>query len=135
VPRCIRVDAGTENVLIANIQKGFRLEHTDDMATTSVIIGRSCHNQVRCKTYYYVADHCISVAMPGSVIVAFADLVMKLLDRIDCLSVSILCGYMYNFTSKCTPKPSLVNIFILWVADINVFAMVFSFEQFEQQYY
>ena len=47
VPRCVRMDCGTENTLIEDIQKAFRWEHTDDMAgENSVIKGSSHANQV-----------------------------------------------------------------------------------------
>ncbi|XP_045190917.1 uncharacterized protein LOC123547721 [Mercenaria mercenaria] len=46
VPRCIRTDAGTENVLVQDMQMAFRWEHSDDMsAERSVIIGSSHSNQ------------------------------------------------------------------------------------------
>ncbi|XP_069109308.1 uncharacterized protein [Argopecten irradians] len=46
VPRCVRMDAGTENVVIEDIQKSFRWEDADDMsAEKSVIIGSSYSNQ------------------------------------------------------------------------------------------
>ncbi|XP_053407737.1 uncharacterized protein LOC123556376 isoform X2 [Mercenaria mercenaria] len=46
VPRCVRMDGGTENILVEDIQKAFRWEHTDDMAAEkSVIIGSSHSNQ------------------------------------------------------------------------------------------
>ena len=47
VPRCLRVDGGTENVMIEDIQKSFRDDGVDEMAgQRSVIIGSSNHNQV-----------------------------------------------------------------------------------------
>lgn len=46
VPRCIRMDRGTENTLIEDIQASFRACHTDDMAKSSVLYGSSNHNQV-----------------------------------------------------------------------------------------
>ena len=49
VPRCIRMDAGTENVVVADLQRAFRWYHDDDMSgEKSVIIGSSHTNQV-CK--------------------------------------------------------------------------------------
>ncbi|XP_071083889.1 uncharacterized protein [Haliotis cracherodii] len=46
VPRCIRMDAGTENGVIEDMQKSFRWHHTDEMAgESSVIIGSSNSNQ------------------------------------------------------------------------------------------
>ena len=46
VPRCLRMDAGTENVELENIQKAFRWDHLDDMAADkSVITGSSHSNQ------------------------------------------------------------------------------------------
>ncbi|XP_074656822.1 uncharacterized protein LOC141910031 isoform X2 [Tubulanus polymorphus] len=42
VPRCIRMDAGTENGRIAAIQKAFRAEYDDE---TCVLVGRSTSNQ------------------------------------------------------------------------------------------
>lgn len=46
-PRCVRIDAGTENVYIEDIQKSFRWYHNDDMCgEKSVIKGRSMCNQV-----------------------------------------------------------------------------------------
>nr|XP_022338659.1 uncharacterized protein LOC111134127 [Crassostrea virginica] len=45
-PRCVRIDAGTENVYIEDIQKSFRWYHNDDMCgEKSVIKGRSMCNQ------------------------------------------------------------------------------------------
>uniref|UniRef100_K1Q1M5 Integrase core domain-containing protein n=1 Tax=Magallana gigas TaxID=29159 RepID=K1Q1M5_MAGGI len=45
-PRCVRLDAGTENIYIEDIQKSFRWYHDDDMCgKKSVIIGRSMSNQ------------------------------------------------------------------------------------------
>nr|XP_022321063.1 uncharacterized protein LOC111123185 [Crassostrea virginica] len=47
-PRCVRIDAGTENVYIEDIQKSFRWYHNDDMCgEKSVIKGRSMCNQVQ----------------------------------------------------------------------------------------
>ena len=47
VPRCVRMDDGTENVLIEDIEKAFRWEHIDDMAADkSVLRGSSHSNQV-----------------------------------------------------------------------------------------
>lgn len=47
VPRCIRADAGTENVILGDIQKAFRWEHIDDMAAdNSFLVGSSHSNQV-----------------------------------------------------------------------------------------
>ena len=47
VPRCVRMDRGTENVVIEDIQVAFRLDHTDSMAgEKSVIYGASTYNQV-----------------------------------------------------------------------------------------
>lgn len=47
VPRCLRMDAGTENTLTEDIQKAFRYDHNDDMAgSRSVIKGSSHSNQV-----------------------------------------------------------------------------------------
>ncbi|XP_053406569.1 uncharacterized protein LOC123562335 [Mercenaria mercenaria] len=46
VPRCIRMDAGTENVVVEDMQKAFRWYHGDDMAgERSVIVGSSHTNQ------------------------------------------------------------------------------------------
>ncbi|XP_046585128.1 uncharacterized protein LOC124292120 [Haliotis rubra] len=46
VPRCIRMDRGTENVFIEDIQKAMRWSHTDDMAgENSVLYGSSHRNQ------------------------------------------------------------------------------------------
>ncbi|XP_074656641.1 uncharacterized protein LOC141909875 [Tubulanus polymorphus] len=46
VPRCIRIDAGTENVLLCEIQRSFRADDNDDMAgDMSVLIGKSTSNQ------------------------------------------------------------------------------------------
>lgn len=43
----MRLDAGTENIYIEDIQKSFRWYHDDDMCgEKSVIIGRSMSNQV-----------------------------------------------------------------------------------------
>lgn len=54
VPRCIRVDAGTENVLLEDIQKSFRWDHADDMAAEkSFLIGSSQSNQVHAHVYRY----------------------------------------------------------------------------------
>ena len=47
VPRRIRMDRGTENIMIEDVQVAFRTGHTDDMAgEKSVIYGSSTHNQV-----------------------------------------------------------------------------------------
>ena len=47
VPRCIRCDRGTENVLMSEIQKAFRWYHHDNMAgESSVMVGSSPSNQV-----------------------------------------------------------------------------------------
>ena len=47
VPRCIRMDTGTENGTVANMQKAFRWFHEDTMSKEkSVIIGSSHTNQV-----------------------------------------------------------------------------------------
>lgn len=44
----MRLDAGTENIYIEDIQKSFRWYHGDDMCgEKSVIIGRSMSNQVQ----------------------------------------------------------------------------------------
>ncbi|XP_067931711.1 uncharacterized protein [Watersipora subatra] len=45
VLRCIRMDRGTENTLIEDIQATIRECHTDDMARNSVLYGSSTHNQ------------------------------------------------------------------------------------------
>jgi hypothetical protein len=46
-PRCVRMDRGTENILIEDIQKAIRWEHFDDMAgAESVLYGSSHRNQV-----------------------------------------------------------------------------------------
>ena len=47
VPRCVRIDAGTENILVEDIQMAFRWDNADDMsAPNSVIKGSSHSNQV-----------------------------------------------------------------------------------------
>lgn len=47
VPRCIRADRGTENVLVADIQRAFRSLHEDDMfGERSFLFGKSTTNQV-----------------------------------------------------------------------------------------
>jgi len=47
VPRCIRMDGGTENGYIENIQKSLRWNDNDAMSgEKSVIIGSSHTNQV-----------------------------------------------------------------------------------------
>ena len=46
-PRVIRMDAGTENVLIANMQRAIRSCNNDAFADRCVIIGPSTANQVR----------------------------------------------------------------------------------------
>lgn len=47
VPRCIRIDAGTENGHIEDMQKAFCWNNDDAMAgDKSVIIGSSTSNQV-----------------------------------------------------------------------------------------
>lgn len=46
VPRCIRSDEGTENCIIADIQRAFRWYHDDDMAgEKSFLTGSSPSNQ------------------------------------------------------------------------------------------
>ena len=46
VPRCIRTDAGTENVTIINMQKALRWYHDDEQSgEKSVIVGSSHSNQ------------------------------------------------------------------------------------------
>ena len=46
VPRVVRTDAGTENVMIHRIQMALRMNHGDRMAgENSVSIGRSTANQ------------------------------------------------------------------------------------------
>lgn len=53
VPRCIRMDAGTENVLIEDIEMAFRWEDVDDMAADkSVLRGSSHSNQVSTTSVY-----------------------------------------------------------------------------------
>jgi len=48
VPKCIGIDAGTENTCIEKIQKTFRWYDGDEMSgEKSVIIGKSTSNQVR----------------------------------------------------------------------------------------
>ncbi|XP_074642757.1 uncharacterized protein LOC141899985 isoform X1 [Tubulanus polymorphus] len=42
VPRCVRIDAGTENGILASIQEAFLTDHTNE---ASVVIGRSTSNQ------------------------------------------------------------------------------------------
>ena len=52
VPRCIRMDRGTENRLIEDIQISFRADHTDSMAgEKSVLYGSSVHNQVSIRQF------------------------------------------------------------------------------------
>ena len=47
MPRCVRIDTGTENTMVEDIQMAFRWDHTDDMsAENSVIKGSSHSNQV-----------------------------------------------------------------------------------------
>ena len=47
VPRTVRIDQGTENTLLSDIQKSFRFENDDSMSgDKSVLIGRSTANQV-----------------------------------------------------------------------------------------
>lgn len=53
VPRCVRMDNGTENIVVEDLQMAFRWNDTDDMsANKSVIRGSSHSNQVR--TYAYI---------------------------------------------------------------------------------
>lgn len=45
VPRVVRMDRGTENVHIANVQRLLRSEHSDSLAPSAVMFGSSTHNQ------------------------------------------------------------------------------------------
>ena len=45
LPRIVRTDCGTKNVLMANVQTVLRQEHTDQFANVSVMRGPSTHNQ------------------------------------------------------------------------------------------
>lgn len=52
VPRCLRMDAGTENVDVIDMQKSFRWYHGDSYAgENSVIVGSSHSNQVNVHLY------------------------------------------------------------------------------------
>ncbi|XP_033728940.1 uncharacterized protein LOC117318048 [Pecten maximus] len=47
VPRCVRMDGGTENILVEDMQKSFRWEHEDEMAAENSVIKAPSHsNQV-----------------------------------------------------------------------------------------
>lgn len=57
VPRAIRIDCGTENVRLSDLQKAFRLIHQDSMAGDhSVITGRSVANQ-RIERWWGILRH------------------------------------------------------------------------------
>lgn len=45
VPRILRVDAGTENVMMADVHTLMRAEHHDQFSRKCVIIGKSVHNE------------------------------------------------------------------------------------------
>lgn len=63
VPRCVRMDRGTENTLIEDIQQSFRSQHTDDMAAHSVLYGSSTHNQVILYCYACISFNDSSVVV------------------------------------------------------------------------
>lgn len=45
IPRVVRMDRGTENFLLADLQSLFRSEHTDDLKHIASLFGSSNHNQ------------------------------------------------------------------------------------------
>ncbi|XP_021363765.1 uncharacterized protein LOC110457004 [Mizuhopecten yessoensis] len=52
VPRCIRMDCGTENVLVEDIQKAFRWDNDDDMAGEKSVIRGSSHSNQRIERWW-----------------------------------------------------------------------------------
>ncbi|XP_060573061.1 uncharacterized protein LOC132730984 isoform X2 [Ruditapes philippinarum] len=52
VPRCLRMDCGTENTLTEDIQKAFRHNHTDSMAGSKSVIKGSSHSNQRIERWW-----------------------------------------------------------------------------------
>lgn len=52
VPRCVRMDAGTENVLVEDIQKAFRWEHHDSMSGEYSVLKGSSHSNQRIERWW-----------------------------------------------------------------------------------
>lgn len=55
VPRILRLDAGTENVVMADVHQLLRQEHNDQFARNCVIIGKSVHNERIERFWSYLA--------------------------------------------------------------------------------
>lgn len=51
-PRCVRMDCGTENTLVEDMQKAFRWDHTDDMAGEKSVIKGSSHSNQRIERWW-----------------------------------------------------------------------------------